>query len=299
MTLLVDKLPPRKLALVLALGVSLVAAAAITNSAHAAQRGNPSWTPQSSERLVKLPTNYLKKSLDHDFKQSELGAALQGADENIGLKAKTLRDLKEAVGTSNGEVRGELRHQFLGEKRDYINLMSERNELKRRHLQTKKRVFESMLDRVADQKNVPPAQQELIERQDAALQRFESSFDRVDMQLFKNGMAADSKYGEKHHENVSAIEKLMARIQGHKMNARPEDDGRPLTHEEELRHMAADVQAELALLEQEESILGYMAKLVALDAMALAEESLDAELSDSDMPGAKGPAGAVSFFIDN
>jgi hypothetical protein len=296
MTLLVDKIPTHKLVLALTLGAGLVVAAAITSGAHAAQ---PNWTPQSSERLVKLPTSYLKKSLDHDFQQSELGAALQGADENIGLKAKTLRDLKDAVGTARGDVRSEIRHQFLGEKRDYINLMSQRNELKRRHLETKRRVFETMLDRVAEQKNVPPAQQELIEQQEAALKRFESSFDKVDMQLFKDGMAADSKYGQKHHENVSAIEKLMARIQGHKMNARPEDDGRPLTHEEELRRMASDVQAELALLDQEESILGYMAKLVALDAMALAEESLDAELSDSDMPGATGPAGAVSFFIDD
>ena len=103
-----------------------------------------------------------------------------------------------------------------------------------------------------------------------------------------------------HGKNVGAIEKLMGRINEHKMNAQAEtEDGRVLSREEQLRRMAGEVQAELALLDQEETILGYMAKLVALDAMALSEESLDAELADSDTPGSQGPAGAVSFFMSN
>ncbi|MCW9035536.1 MAG: hypothetical protein OQJ97_15055 [Rhodospirillales bacterium] len=299
LTLMVDKMSPKRLTLALAFTSALVVGVTASQIASAATNGNPSWRPQSSERLVKLPASYLKKSIDHDFKQSELGLALQNTDENIGLKAKTLNDLQSAVGQSQGEVQDELRHQFLGEKRDYIQLMSQRNELKRKHLVTKRRLFETMLEKVADSKNVSPVRQELMDKQDEAMQRFESSFDKVDMRLFKNGMAADSKYGQKHHENVSAIEKLMSRIQGHRMNSIPEDDGRPLTHEEQLRRMASNVQAEIALLDQEEGILGYMAKLVALDAMALAEESLDAELSDSDTPGSQGPAGAVSFFMNN
>ncbi len=299
LTLMVEKIPTRKLTLALAFTSALVVGVVASQTANATSNSNPTWRPQSSERLVKLPASYLKKSLEHDFKQSELGLALQNTDQNIGLKAKTLNDLQSAVGQSHGEVQDELRHQFLSEKRDYIQLMSQRNELKRKHLITKKRVFNSMLDKVAEGKNISPVQQELVDKQDAALARFESSFDKVDMRLFKNSMASDSKYGQKHHENMSAMEKLMSRIQSHKMNAQAEDDGRPVTHEEQLRRMAANAEAELALLDQEEGILGYMAKLVALDAMALAEDSLDAELSDSDTPGSQGPAGAVTFFMNN
>ena len=56
-------------------------------------------------------------------------------------------------------------------------------------------------------------------------------------------------------------------------------------------------QAELELISQEETILGYMAKLVALDATALSEEILDAELIDSDIPGDTSLTGAIKFFV--
>lgn len=259
----------------------------------------PSWTPQSSERLVKLPANYLKKSLDHDFNQSELGAALAQADEDMAFKAKTLADLQQASNQATGEVRDELRLQFLAEKRDYIQQMSRRNELRRKHLMTKKRVFENLVDRATEEESMSPAHQQLLDNQEEALTRFESSLDQVDMKLFSDGAAVDSKYSEKHSANMAAIEKLMDRINNHKMNADVTDDGVPLTREEQLRRMAADTEAELAVLDQEETILGYMAKLVALDAMALSEESMDAELADSDVPGASGPASAVSFFLSN
>ncbi|MDA1101909.1 MAG: hypothetical protein O2967_23380, partial [Proteobacteria bacterium] len=39
----------------------------------------PGWQPVASEKLIKLPANYLKKSLDHDFAQSSLAAAIQDA----------------------------------------------------------------------------------------------------------------------------------------------------------------------------------------------------------------------------
>ena len=38
------------------------------------------WQPQSSERLVKLPPSYLKKSLDRDFAGSGLGQALKSTE---------------------------------------------------------------------------------------------------------------------------------------------------------------------------------------------------------------------------
>ena len=42
-----------------------------------------------------------------------------------------------------------------------------------------------------------------------------------------------------------------------------------------------------------------MAKLVALDALTLSEEALDAELADSDTPSDEGPAEAANLFIND
>ena len=42
-----------------------------------------------------------------------------------------------------------------------------------------------------------------------------------------------------------------------------------------------------------------MAKLVALDAMDLAEDGMDMELADSDVTNALKPSTSVSYFLDN
>ena len=101
--------------------VSLMAFSAAT-----AAEGDPAWQPRASERLVKLPASYLRKSIDADFSQSELGAALRDIDTEIGFKTLTLGDLQGAIAQADGEVRTELRHQFLAEKRAYLDLVARR-----------------------------------------------------------------------------------------------------------------------------------------------------------------------------
>lgn len=260
----------------------------------------PEWHPESSERLVKLPATYLKKSLEHDFAESALGTALRGADSEIGLKAKTLSDLQGAIAKSEGEMRVEMRHQFLHEKRAYVDMMSRRNELQRARVRTQTRLLEDMLARMRPGVNGDsPMKQELIKRQDAARARFESSLNAVDMRLFSASSMPESKYSAKYTENAAAIEQLVARINSHKMNDAVVAEGENMTKEDYVRQMLADAQAESALLDQEDTILGYMAKLVALDALALADEALDPSGAGLDAPERTTPAAMTSFFTTN
>jgi hypothetical protein len=276
-------------------GLLLAAPPAGANTAEA-----PAWNPRASERLVRLPASYLEKTLDRDFADSALGRAIADSESKIGAKGATLADLKAAIPEAEGEVRMELRHQFLAEKRAYIGLMGRRIDLAKKHGRTRLRLYEEMIAKLkADDGATTPARAELIARQGAARSRFQSTFAKVDTTLFQSTARPESKYAVRHGENMAAVEKLMARIQGHPMNTAADADGQALTKEQYFRQMLTEAQAELALLEQEDRILGYMAKLVAFDAMALSEEALDAELADSDLPGATGPAQAVGFFLDN
>ena len=260
---------------------------------------DPGWRPQASERLVKLPASYLKKSIDTDFADSALGKALKGADENIGLKIKTLGDLRAAIGRADGKLRTELRHQLLVEKRAFLNLASRKNGLRRKFIVTKQRLFENMMKRLGEKRGgVSPARRALVKRQTAARTRFTSALSTVDMRLFETTAAPGSKYSRQYAENRSAIEKLMGRIQDHRMNP-TQTEGQALSKEDQLRQLLTETQADLSILDQEETILGYMAKLVAFDAMALSEEALDAELADSDLPANISPAGAVDLFMTN
>jgi hypothetical protein len=297
--LLITRTEPKRLAIILGgvfvAGCVLVAGSSVAFSA-------PAWQPQSSERLVKLPPSYLKKSIEHDFARSELGTAIQQSEENISLKGSTLGDLQKAIETADGDVRAELRQQFLSEKRDYLAMMSDRNELRRKHLLTKKRLFDDMLSSLSQENAaMTPEREELIELQKAASERFESSLQKVDQRLFEVSDLEESKYSKQYSQNKTAIEQLVARIDKHAMSASPvSENGVELTRAEHVRQMASDVQTELAVLDQEETILGYMAKLVALDAMAMAEEGMDGELIDSDVATNKlTPANNVSFFLNN
>lgn len=265
-----------------------------------AQEAAPDWHPDSSERLVKLPANYLRKSLDRDFAESALGSALQGANSELNSKAKSLSDLQGAISRADGELKIEMRHQFLHEKRSYVELMSKRNDLQRKHNRIQTRLLEDMLQRMRPLNgSMSPVREELIKKQEAARARFESSLANVDMALFNDATMKETKYSVKYAENSAAIEQLVARINTHNMNEQPTMDGETMSKEDYVRQMLADANAEAALIDQEGSILGYMAKLVALDAMQLAEETLDPNFTDVAAAEKAGPAANVNFFISN
>ena len=260
----------------------------------------PDWKPQSSEKLVKLPPSYLKKSIDSDFAESQLGLAIETAEEKSGLKVQSLTDLKSAVDQADGEVKTELRHQLLAEKRAYLTLMSDKNRLRRKQLATKQRLFEGMLNKLGERDpSMTKSKKDLIGKQDAVRARFQSALETVDVRLFESSAVPESKYARKYSENMAVIEKLVGRIKDHRMSAPAQQDGKALTKEQYVRQLLADAQAELSVLDQEETILGYMAKLVALDALSLSEQAIDADLADSDLPANNGPAKAANLFLSN
>ena len=260
----------------------------------------PSWSPTSSERLVKLPPSYLKKSLDRDLAESQLGTAIKNNNENIGHKGNTLSDLQRAIETSEGEMRLELRHQFLAEKRAYLDLVEHQIDLDRKQAKTRLRLYDRMLKDFGSKKaNKSAGVKQLVEKQVLARDRFKSSLAQVDLKVFETASFSQSRYAVKHGKNVQAIEKLLNHIKQHNMNQSLTADGVEMTKEDFIRHMATDAEVQLALADQDDTILGYMAKLVALDAMALSEEAMDADDADSPFPGTRSPAQDAPFFMTN
>ena len=191
-----------------------------------AAQSDVTWNPQPTERLVKLPASYLKKSLDYDFAKSGLGQAIRDIDQEVGFKMLTLGDLQAAVEHAEGEVRAELRHQFLAEKREYLELVSRKNELRRKHAETEKRLLERMLERMGfDKESLSPARAELIATQDAARERFQASVSGVDVKIFETAAMAETKYAREYSKNLTAIETLVRAIEEHPMNSGPVIDG--------------------------------------------------------------------------
>ena len=173
----------------------ILAAVTLSDGAMAAAPAtDPSWQPEVSERLVKLPASYLKKSLDRDFARSGLGQAIEQLNDDIGFKSKTLGDLNGAIGKADGTVRTELRHQFLAEKRAYLELVAKKHALRRKHVAAKKRVLQGLMDRInRDAAAMTPARHKLIQSQVAARQRFEATVSAVDVKLLATSSAPQSR----------------------------------------------------------------------------------------------------------
>jgi len=283
------------------LAVCVIAAALMAGSAAGARTPDDeaTWSPRTSERLIKLPSNFLKKAVDQDYAKSSLAAAVKDTEEKMALKIKTLEDLRGAMDQAEGDLRVELKHQFLAEKRAYLDLVADHQSLRRKHARTKIRLYESLLGKIKrDNSALTPQRAALIDKQNAARARFESTIAQVDAKLFRSSLATESKYAREYAKNVAAIEQLVQAVNAHPMNEQPKLDGAVVSREDFLRQLIGENEANLAVLDQEQSILGYMAKLVALDAMALSEAvnggdiaGAEAETAETDVTS------AVDLFV--
>ncbi len=284
-------------ALVGALAVAMGLAA--TDDARAAEAANAGWSPTSSERLIKLPASYLKKAVDRDFAKSSLAAAMGEADEATRLKHQTLADLQEAMERADGDVKAELRHRHLAEKRAYLELVARGQTLRRKQARTKIKLYGRLLRKLGFRRgSMTPQKVALVEKQQAALRRLDATSARVDTTFFRSSMGKESRYAASYAANLAAIERLVQAIGTHPMNDEAQGNATGLSKEDHLRGLVAGAEAELATLDQEASILGFMAKLVSLDAMALSEDmaGLGAE-DEQTIESGSGLTRAVDLFV--
>jgi hypothetical protein len=260
-------LPKPLRAAILAAGV---AGAALGALPAAANTPSPQWSPQASERLVKLPTTYLEQALKQDFQGSELASALGSVESRLQAKVQSLAELKQAVQqTRDPELRTELEHQLLVEKKNYVTLLGQRADLERQQIETRKQIYQQLHAKAADGGPKTAIEADLEAKQQAAYERFRKVQDQVDMRMFGQVAAERSKYAKEYEKTQQAIDKLAAAIDQHPMSRAATIDGRKVSKKEYLQALISQAETDLALLDQQEQLFGYMAKLVALDAMAL------------------------------
>ena len=273
-------------------------AAALLAAGPTAGAEEAAWVPRASERLVKLPPAYLKKAIDRDFADSPLAQATADTERRIGDKTRTLADLKDALALATGDTTLEVRHQLIAEKQAYVRLMSERQQLRRRQLDTRLRLYRALIGKLDRQAAATPAEEAVAQRHAEARQRLERTVKEIDVKLLAAGLAPESRYAKEHGRNLQAIEQLARAIEAHPANrAASFDPG--LSRQDQVRALVAETEADLALLDQEETALGYMAKLVALDALAFADEvGGPADTGSVDGPAADIAAAAALFLQD-
>ena len=230
------------------------------------------WQPDASERLVRLPADYMQQAIKQDYANSELATNLSNVNKKIKQTSNDLSELQKTMDQADDEkVRRELQHQFLAKKKKFIELMGKRQKLEHKQAKTHLELYRQLLDQIESKNGArTAAEKELIQKQKKARKRFESVVDKVDMKMFGSAASKKSEYNKEYKMNMKAIEKMGNAIRNHPMNSQAEIDGQKVSKKEYIRQLMAEKESDLAILDQGEQILGYMAKLVALDAMALA-----------------------------
>jgi hypothetical protein len=280
--------------------IGITASALIVSSEQSVAKENTSWSPRITERLVKLPGSFVKKTVENDFARSGLATKLADTADQITYKRETLTDLQEAIESAEGELKTELEHQLLTEKRSFINLMRDYQEIRRKKSSTKIRLYSGLLKKLKRSGNAKTATENaLVNKQKAAKQRFEQTFSDVDNRIMAASSPVGSKYGREYEKNLSAIRKLSEALKSHTMNRRPEILGTAVTRENYLRQLLTENQGEIALLDQEAKILSFMAKLVSLDALSIAERAMEGSPANTVGPSPENPtpANTINLFI--
>lgn len=263
------------------------------------QGPEPAWRPELTEQLVRLPAAALTRKIESDLGESSLGQALREQEQKLQRQLATLGDLHAALKLAAGEQRTTLAHNLVVEKEAFIAIATERNRLARRQLETRKGVLSSLLSRLGmEGASLDDGARVLREQQEAARRRLEASLARADQILGTGPGDRDSRYARDYEQKRAALDALRRRLAGHPLNRDPVIGGSPVTKAEYVRHLIVAAEGETALLDLEEEMLGYMAKLVSLDALALAEELEDPELADSGRAEPVGIDGAAPFFVN-
>ena len=282
------------LGLASSVAIALLCVQAVT--AHAVT-GND-WSPRVTERLIRLPSSYMVKAIDQDFQTSSLAGRLDEITDELSLKHRTLAELQQTIGQAEGDVAVELKHQFLAEKQQLIGLMSEQRDLQAEAVETRVRLYERLIQRMESIEAAKTISDKEVEQYRLEAQRrLNSVMDKVDLEVFGRSTMPDSKYNIEYQSKQTALNKLMAAYENHVMNKDPVLDGQEMNKRSYLQLMISDAQKDAALLDQQKDIITYMARLVALDAMALSEEVTVAATANGVIAAPKPINETVEFFL--
>ena len=264
-----------------------------------ASNGGMDWQPAASETLIRMPAKYIDASIENNFQKSSLASGIHALEAQIQLEVVRMHESYRVVSEMDNEQpvneQGiENRHQFLTAKPNYLGLLHEKQQLSERVLHKKAALYQRVLKKLKKNKADAndPVSMALVEKQKTARARLQRTAERVDSLLSQpltplgGGISSSgavpgsttpnghkpSKYQREYGENLAKVQQLKQAIQQHSANENPVLEGESLNREQYIRYLLSHVDSELALLDQERLMLGYMAKLVALDAQALEHE---------------------------
>ena len=229
------------------------------------------WRPQLSEKILLLPPKHMNDAIEQDFSKSGLAQNMTSVETQLSDQVSAIDQLKQNLSRYDEQEQIEARHQIIVGKKTYIELLGQQIDLKRERLHTKlgllKRLDRNLSRDAAQQK----AASDVAQLQADAKSRIEGISSELREQIALEPLTKETNFSKAFDKNMAAISALKDAIANHRMQSQLGLDS-GATKADMLRQLMLDTEADLALIEIETELLGHMAHLLSLDAMALAED---------------------------
>ena len=229
------------------------------------------WRPQLSEKILLLPPKHMNDAIEQDFSKSGLAQNITNVETQLSDQVSAIDQLRQNLSRYDEQEQIEARHQIIVGKKTYIELLGQQIDLKRERLHTKlgllKRLDRNLSRDAAQQK----AASDVAELQADAKSRIEGISSKLREQIALEPLTKETNFSKAFDKNMAAISTLKDAIANHRMQSRLGLDS-GATKADMLRQLMLETEADLALIEIETELLGHMAHLLSLDAMALAED---------------------------
>jgi hypothetical protein len=181
-----------------------------------------------------------------------------------------IKDLNSLLSGKTDEEIMEIKHQIIIHKRDYVKDMSNLLIMKKQRLNIKKTFFNTIVKNINIKSFKNKTKNKFFKNQNIALQRSQ----KLDIKILADtsiNLSKKSKYFDQYQINKDAVRQLQSAIEKHPMNTKDILSKNPKNKIEAVRNYLHNLDTEIAVLEMKEQMINYMAKIVALDAMNLAE----------------------------
>ncbi len=229
------------------------------------------WRPQLSEKILLLPPKHMNDAIEQDFSKSGLAQNMTSVETQLSDQVSAIDQLKQNLSRYEGQEQIEARHQIIVGKKTYIELLGQQIDLKGERLHTKlgllRRLDRNLTRNTAQQKTAS----DVAQLQADAKSRIEGISSKLREQIALEPLTKETNFSKAFDKNMAAISALKDAIANHRMQSRLGLDS-GATKADMLRQLMLDTEADLALIEIETELLGHMAHLLSLDAMALAED---------------------------
>ncbi len=269
----------------------------ILGSQTALSQNGSHWQPQLSEKILMLPPKHLNEVIETDFGKSGLANHMTNIESEISEQVSMINELASNIDNYENAELIEARHQVIVGKKNYIELLGEQNLLKQQRIKTKLNLLANLENAVTRNFHKTENQSEISELQNELKSRSSEVAAKLTQELSLETLQDESKFSKAFNKKMTAISALKDAIASHRMQSQSGIDAN-LSKAEIIREMKLNTEAELALVDIENELLGHMAHLLSLDAMALAEDSASQSFDvATNVMNFSTASDAVSLFI--